>query len=185
MSISLELLIRDGVESDLASCLNLDTTYETNYVWQMSIFQDTGEHRIAFKLDRLPRTLQANYEVNIRKLRLVLSADHCFIVATRKEEPEQIIAFLTMRLDSFHQRAIVQDIVVSPEFRRRKIGTRLLKVARRWALERQAVQFILETQTKNFPSIAFCQQQGLPFCGYSDQHFQNHDIAVYFGQALR
>lgn len=184
MTTTPQLLIRDGIADDIPRCLNLDSSYETEYVWQMNIFQDVGEKRITFKQERLPRTLHTIYPVERRQLQLALSPQHCFIVASFKEDPLTLMGFLTMRHDPFHNMAIIHNIVVDTGYRRQKIGTRLLNIAHRWTLEHDIQQLIVETQTKNYPAIQFCQRAGLTFCGFSDQHFENQDIAVFFGQTL-
>jgi GNAT superfamily N-acetyltransferase len=184
MSASFSFVIRDGLERDIPGCLSLDAGYETDFVWQMSIQHESGQHRVTFKTERLPREMSVDYPSSERRLRMALPSDHCFLVAVGRDEPETL-GYLTLRQDPTHGIAWVHDIVVARIYRRRKIGTRLLKIARQWAVEHQLVQVIVETQTKNYPGISFCQKAGLTFCGYNDQYFQNQDIAVFFGQSLR
>jgi GNAT superfamily N-acetyltransferase len=76
-------------------------------------------------------------------------------------------------------------VVVSYPYRRHRIGARLLTVARQWASEHGLIQILAEIHTQNHPGIAFCQQAGLKFCGFNEQYFPNHDIAIFFGQSLR
>lgn len=185
MSTNQKLLIRDAVATDIPYCQNLDNQYETDYVWQMNIFQDVGERRITLKEERLPRTLQTVYPIDVQRLQSSLPDEHCFIVAVNKATPEIMFGFLTMRHERFHNMAIISDIVVDAAYRRRKIGLRLLSIAQQWAVERQINQLMIETQTKNHPAILFCQRAGLTFCGFNDQYFENQDIAVFFGQNLR
>ncbi|PJF22442.1 MAG: hypothetical protein CUN56_05955, partial [Phototrophicales bacterium] len=111
-----------------------------------------------------------------------LASQHCFLVM---EEAEQIIAYLTMRSDPIQQIGMIQDVVVARPLRRHKIGSRLLKVARRWATEHQLSVVMAETQTKNYPAIQFIQANGFVFCGFNDHYFRNGDIAVFFCASLR
>lgn len=184
MSTSQKLLIRDALPADLQTCQQLDSHYDTDYVWQMNVFQDVGERQIIFKQERLPRALETKHPIDEARLRIALTPDHCFIVAAHKETIGLIFGFLIMRHEPFHGLAIISDIIVDTPYRRHGIGLRLLKVARRWASERDIKQLIIETSTKNHPAIMFCQRAGLVFCGFSDQHFENQDIAVFFGQRL-
>lgn len=183
MASAFGVFIRDGLESDIASCLDLDCTYETDFVWQMNIQEDNNQYRITFKTERLPRTLSVDYPASAHRLKLALPEEQCFLVAIRKSD-EQLLAYLTMHHDPVHKIGQIQDVVVSQPFRRRGIGTRLLKIARQWASERDLVRITVETQTKNYPSILFCQAAGLHFCGFNDQHFQNQDIAIFFNKTL-
>ena len=178
------LVIRDGLENDINACMKLDVTYETDYVWQMSIRRDTDQQQVLFKEEHLPRTLEASYPADAERLRNALKAKHCFLVAANRDSSD-ILGYLTMRHDTGHGLAIIQDIVVSRPFRRYKIGSRLLKVARKWAMEHGLSALQVETRSKNHPAILFCQYSGLNFCGFNDQYFKNQDIAVFFGQSLR
>jgi GNAT superfamily N-acetyltransferase len=184
MSGSFRFLIRDGLERDIPACLELDSSYETDYVWQMVIQRDPGQSTVVFKTERLPRVMEVTYVASRHRLRLALPKEQCFLVAVGQDEPE-VLGYLVMRYNAMTANAWVHDIVVSRPFRRRRIGARLLNIARQWASEHDAWQLTVETQTKNYPAILFCQSAGLSFCGFNDQYFPNQDIAVFFGQTLR
>lgn len=234
-------LIRDALPVDIPGCMGIDHTYETDLVWQMNIFQDTGpiqSWQITFRTERLPRTLEATYAADERRLQLALAPESCFLVAVERSAPTPppmppvinpepihedfnadepsddstrspedaalppenpqpsteyrvpstaaaaVYGYLTMRYDPARRTAWVQDIVVDAELRRGRIGTRLLNAARRWAGEQGAQRIMVELTTRNYPAIAFCGANGLTFCGYNDQYFDNHDIAVFFGDDI-
>lgn len=183
MASPVGFLIRDGLESDLAACLNLNANYETEYVWQMSIREDSAFRNVVFKTERLPRTMRVKYAMSERDLRFALPPEQCFLVAVGKTQPETY-GYLAMQTDLLHRTGLVFDLVVSEPYRRLHIGTRLLNVARRWASEHGLRRLTLVTQTKNYPAILFCQQMGLSFCGFNDQYFDNQDIAVFFSQTI-
>ncbi len=175
-------VIRDALESDIPSCMALDHTYETDQVWQMTVAQENG-WRIAFQTERRPR-FEAVYPVDQRRLTLSLPTNYGFFVAATRESAD-IFGYLTMRYEPIHRIAWVQDIVVGREFRRERLGSRLVKVARQWAAEQGAARLMVETQTRNYPAISFCTATGFTFCGYNDRYFENQDIAVFFVQLLR
>lgn len=183
MSTSLPFVIRDGLESDIPTCLQLDHTYETDSVWQMTIDGTPGQWRISFQSQRLPRTLETQYAASEERLKLALPSEQCFLVAAAKEN-NYILGYLTIRHDPIHLIALIQDIVVSRPYRRRHIAAKLVAVARHWAKEHHLLQLSIETETKNYPAIAFCQQNGFAFCGFNDQYFPNQDIALFFSQTL-
>lgn len=184
MTDTFGFVIRDGLTQDIPACLALDSSYETEYVWQMSIQQEASLKRITFTTERLPRAMEVDYGHNESRLHLTLVDNLCFLVAAERETGS-LLGYLTMRSDPSHGIALIQDIVVNRPLRRHKMGTRLFKVARQWALEKGLSQVIVETQTKNYPAILFCQACGLTFCGFNDQYFRNQDIAVFFWQPLR
>lgn len=183
MTNTLGFLIRDGLESDIGPCLKLDHGYETNYVWQVQVAQETGQWQITFKNERLPRTLDVTYPADERRLRLSLPPDQGFLIAVSRTESD-VLGYLTLRSDPVHQIAFVHDLVVSRPYRRHSIGTRLLNVARQWAKEHDLTRLTAEIQTKNFPAIAFCQNAGFTFCGFNDRYLPHQDIAVFFSQSI-
>jgi len=179
----MSLVIRDGLESDIRACLDLNAGYETEFVWQMTIREDGANRTMEFRRERLPRVMEVEQTLAETRLKAVLPKEHCFLVAVADEA--DILGLLTMRHDPIHSIGFIYDLVVTESARRHGIGSRLLRVARRWARERQIKRLMIEKQTKNYPAITFCQNAGFVFCGYNDQYFQDNEIAVFFGQALR
>jgi len=184
MSTSLGFVIRDGLDKDIGACLGLDHHYETDFVWQMNMDERGGQWSISFNKQRLPRTLETEYGADERRLRLATPPEHCFLVAVAKDSSD-ILGYMTMRHDPVYRAAWLQDVVVSAPYRRHRIGTRMMNIARQWALEHGLDQITVENHTENYPGIAFCQQLGFKFCGFNDHYFPNQDIAVFFSQSLR
>lgn len=184
---TMRFVIRDGVENDVAACLRLDHSYETDTVWQMHIQQEEPNHwTMRFKGERLPRTLEIPHPPDESRLLAALPTDQCFLVATQKSEDDsEILGYLTLFNDAAHGIGLIRDLAVSRPYRRREIGTRLVNVARRWAKEHNLTRLMIETQTKNYPAIQFCQDTGFTFCGFNDRYFPNQDIAVFFCQSVR
>jgi len=187
MASSLGFLIRDGLESDLDRCLELDHGSETDLVWQMTVFEEPGAQQISFKTEHLPRTMEVDYPTNRRRLAMALPEDHCFLVAISRDsdDSEELLGYLAMQCQPTHRNAQIQDLIVSRTYRGHGIGSRLLNVARKWAHERDLRRLTMEVQTKNYPGICFCQAVGMRFCGFNDRYFENGDIAVFFSQSLR
>jgi GNAT superfamily N-acetyltransferase len=185
MTNPIALVIRDGLEADIAPCLALDHTYTTEYVWQVQFeHSDPQYHQAMFKTERLPRTLEATYPADERRLRLALATQHCFLAAVDRDA-DSVLGYLVMSSIPARKVALIQDLVVDRSVRRRNIGGKLLTIARRWAREQHLERLIAEVQTRNYPAIQFCQTGGLVFCGYNERYFDNQDIAVFFGQSLR
>jgi len=181
----LSLLIRDGIASDVEACLALDHSYETDAVWQMTLQPDPSGWHITFRVERLPRTIPAQYTPQAATLERALAADQCLLVAITRGETPEIIGYLSLNYQAVEGIALIQNVVVAKDYRRLGIGKRLVNVARRWATEQTAHTLMMEVQTRNMPGIQFCQSVGLTFCGFNDHYFTHHEIAVFFAQALR
>jgi ribosomal protein S18 acetylase RimI-like enzyme len=74
---------------------------------------------------------------------------------------------------------------VDRDYRRRKIGTTLLKHARQWAKEQGLQGLALEATTKNYPALCLYEKLGFRFCGFNDHYYPNQDIALFFVQMIR
>jgi ribosomal protein S18 acetylase RimI-like enzyme len=186
MNSTLSYLIRDGIDSDIDPCLDLNHSTRTGHVWQMNLIQDGTNWQATFRKERLPREVDVLHTPNNERLRLMLSPEACFLVAAGKGDNADLhLGYLTLHVDPVHRIGYVHDIVVEREFRRRGIGARLLRVARTWAIDAGAKRLMLETRTQNYAAIQFCQKNGLSFCGFNEQYFPGQDIAIFFGQSLR
>ena len=174
------LIIRDAIPADVPQCITLDATYITDYVWQLNLQETIGQRTITLRQERLPRTMEVSLPpITEATLTHALKPNHAFLVAAAKETPT-VYAYLLMSHDPFTHTATIRNILVGNSYRRAGLATRLLRVARRWATARNIPKLFAETQTKNYPSIQLLQKNGFSFCGYSDQHFDNQDIAVFF-----
>lgn len=184
MSASLDqprLVIRDGIAADIDWCLALESSYETEYVWQMTVQEAADEIAISCRKQRLPRAMDAWHHVSPRRLEMALQQRHCFIVL---QAASSILGCLSMRVDATCQIAYLQDIVIDRAHRRQSLGSRLVNAARLWARENRLRQIIFEITTTNYPGILFAQAQGFAFCGFNDRHFPNQEIAVFFSLSI-
>lgn len=181
---SFNFVIRDAVAADIEDCLALNHDYETEHIWRMDMLAEGDGWRVNFRKDRLPRRSSMTHESDESRLRLALPQEICYLVAAGKDTPI-ILGYLTLHPNPIHKIGLIQDIVVSQEFRQQGIGSRLLTVARLWAQEHKLQTLMVEVSTKNYPAIQFLQNRGLRFCGFNDLYFTNQDISVFFGQTLR
>ena len=179
---STKFIIRDATENDLPSCLQLDLSYETDYVWQMDVRDEDGTIAIGFRTVRLPRLMRVVYPREPESLTTALQRRGCFLVA---ETSGIVRGYLVMRAEAGHLNAWVSDLAIGRAWRRQKIGSFLLNEAYSWAQKHDIPHLTVETQTKNYPGISFCQKHGLYFCGFNDHYYPNHDIALFFGRNIR
>ena len=178
-----QILIRDGVQADIPYCIGLQSEYETEHVWQMTVQEEGDDIHISCRRQRLPRPLEARHETDPRHLELALYHRHCFVVV-QESATNQFLGYVSMRVDETCQIAYLQDLVVDKPFRRRSLGSRMVNVARLWAREHQLRQIMFEIATVNYPCIQFAQAMGFAFCGFNDRHFPSREIAVFFSVSV-
>lgn len=169
-------------EAELAECLALDHSYQTDQAWQMDLREDRDDITVRFRPVRLPRAVVVEYPRDAASLARLWERRDCFLVA---EAQGVILGYVNMRLSSADKSAWVEDLVVHSPFRRHRIGSALLEQASERALESGLQRITMAVQTKNHPAIAFAQTNGFVFCGYNDHYYANRDIALFFGKSLR
>lgn len=178
-----QLTFRDAVESDIPYCLALDSEFQTEYVWQMTVQGDIDVMQVSCRRQRLPRRLDSRHVAEPRMLELALRSDFCFVVI-QDSGTNHLLGYITLRVDEPSQVAYLQDIVIDRAYRRRSLGSRLVHVARIWAGEFDLRQIVFEIPTTNYPSILFAQALGFTFCGFNEHHFANREIAVFFSLSV-
>lgn len=176
------LTIRSVMPSDYELCAALDHTVSTENVWQMMVEELEDSRQVTFRPARLPRSTKVLYPRSGETLLQSWRLHSAFLVA---EWEHIVVGYANVREETSQETAWIADLAVDSSHRLRGIGTSLLNAARVWAVERNLRRLIVETQTKNYPSIRFLEKRGLTFCGYNDLYYPNQDIAIFFGQTLR
>jgi RimJ/RimL family protein N-acetyltransferase len=171
-----EIEIRPAISSDLSILLKLDHSVETTHVWQMDSTSDQAEIETRFREIRLPRPVILEYPQNIQELAGTWTRKSLFLAATIQSQP---IAYLTIEIGQ-NKVARITDLVVGERNRKQGIATALMLAASDWAGQRNIKRVVFETQAKNHAAIQLARKLGYEFCGYCDDYFANHDIAVFF-----
>jgi ribosomal protein S18 acetylase RimI-like enzyme len=176
------MIVRTGDLKDLSACALIDTAYTTEHVWQIRTEEKPYEQIVvAFHTIKLPRSVRARPPRDTDCLVEDWQRGECFLVA---EQEGEIQGYLNMIVQPWHSIGWIKDIGVPRKYRRQHIGSDLLRGAFRWAREHNLRSVLLETQTKNYPTICFCRKHGFVFCGFNDQYYPNQDIAVFFARSL-
>jgi len=150
---------------------------ETDHVWQMEERSVGNELQITFRQARLPRPVRVFYPRDLSHLPEEWERDECFLVAS---QGSVVLAFVDVQLGPWDGVGWVHHLVVSRQCRRRGIGTRLAHAAVEWARRVGLRQLVLESSTKNYPGLCFCQRLGCTFCGFNDQLYASQDIGLFF-----
>jgi len=183
MSEQPKLIIRDGLVKDIEACLQLDSSYHTEHVWQITIREETEQTLITLRKQRLPRALDTDHTMDTNRLEYAIKQKECFIVL-EESSSNTLLGFVSMRVDQAYQSAYLQDIVIDEPYRGTKLGSRLLHVARLWATEQNLQRIIFEVPTVNYPAIEFVKSHGFVYCGFNDQYLPNQDIALFYALSL-
>lgn len=194
---TLPITIRLATLDDLARCLELDASYNSDEVWQMYLEPGAGPEGVAvrFRATRLPRSMTVPYPRDAAELRGNWQQQDCFLVAVLTEPPppehaadegptERIVGYIDLHEQRWQRAGWVQNLVVDAPFRHRGVGRALLSAAAAWAREESLRRLILEAPTKNGAALRFFHRHGAEFCGFNDRYYTNGDIAVFFEYRL-
>jgi GNAT superfamily N-acetyltransferase len=178
----LHFWVRPATEADFDACRSLDHSSSSDYVWQVEVREQQGQFMYSFRSVRLPREMVVTQPQNPSFSRELWDSRNFLVVA---EGGEGIFGYLGMQTDPVYSIGWIREIVVDRSRRRHRIGSALLNEAQKWARAHDLARVTVETQTKNYPAIQFCQRHGLSFCGFNDRYYPNQDIALFFTQSLR
>ncbi len=174
--------IRPAASTDLTRFMAMDHSSFSDYVWQLELRRDVGQITSIFREVRLPRSVKVTYPRDP----MSLSENWTRFAAVLTAVDEGVaVGYLSLVEERPSSLARVTDLVVSPEHRRKGIGSALVTSAQSWAVERKIQRLILEMQSKNQPCIRLAQKFGYEFCGYNDQYYPTQDVALFFGRVLK
>ena len=176
------IVVRPVIAADIKRILELDRTTTTDYIWQMDLREEDSRTRVTFQRTRLPRSIKIASPYDTNLLALDWKQRALVIVG---EVAGRLLGYLTLTHVATPQVGVIADFAVDRLARRRGVGTVLLGTARDWATRAGLQRLIIETQSKNFPAICFCQRNGFAYCGYNDRYYGSQDIALFFGMKLR
>jgi GNAT superfamily N-acetyltransferase len=202
----ISLSFRPGTQVDVGACLALDHECQTDRVWQMTLnAADLNQQvQVGFRVETLPRSITLTHAPDPRRLHDDPDLGRLFVVARpdlppvpvepiAPESPDAplvlppppprlpILGYVVAHYDEWRGLAWVDDVCVAPNARRQRAALQMVNGVRQWAQEQGAARLLCAVPTKHAPMIALCQKIGMRFCGYNDQFFANHDIAVLFG----
>jgi ribosomal protein S18 acetylase RimI-like enzyme len=189
------MLIRSAALTDLNACLRLNADSQTDHVWQMD--QRAEKHGgvfVRFQSVRLPRVMYVVYPRQRDDVVACWEDDSLVLVASDKrasepiegngevQESDQPRVFGYCQLDAqpWQRAGWMTHLIVDRPFRRRGIGSALLKASIAWGRSRKLEKLMIAVQTKNHPAISFCEKHNFSFCGFNDHYFVNRDIALFF-----
>ncbi|MBN1937364.1 MAG: GNAT family N-acetyltransferase [Anaerolineae bacterium] len=91
-----------------------------------------------------------------------------------------VFAYCQLDAEPWHKTGWITHLIVDRPYRKRGIGTALLKASVAWGKSKKLERLMIAVQTKNYPAISFCEKHNLLFCGFNDHYYVNRDIALFF-----
>lgn len=171
------MLVRAAFRLDIAECLGLDTSYETECVWQVEQRDDGSGIAITLRQVRLPRPVELKYPSPGRELAARWERQECVLVS----DPEGCVrGYVDMSAYKDQGLGFIHNLVVDRSCRRRGLATALTREAIRWAHQRSLRRVMVAVQSKNDPAVQSCRKIGFTFCGFNDRYFANRDIALFY-----
>lgn len=174
--------VRPTVNADLSELMGMDHSSITDHVWQLEMRQDPRVEEITalFREVRLPRPVRLSYPNDPFALADEWKQKAMMWTAVDRENA---IGYLTV-VEPRTGAAWINDLAVTPTWRRKGVATALLSSAYSWCAERSNQRLFLEVQSKNHPAIAFAQENAFEFCGYNDRYYSNNDVMLVFVRAV-
>lgn len=175
------MIIREmQLEIDGARLIVFDTSFSTEHIYRPVVDKMSVEI-IEEKLEVL---FQKTYPFD-SILKDIDEADYAVVA----EIDEKIAGFAAVKIEEWNNRAVLTEIFVAEEFRRKGAGRALVDAAINYAKTKRARCLFVETQNVNYPAIRFYRKAGFDFCGFNSRLYNpaevsSDEIAFYFCRNL-
>ncbi len=158
------------LEKNHAYLRELKSRYSLSDHYDLSILRESGCWRMDLTLKPLEKKLEKDYQGR-------LFEDHVneprVFAAILNDKP---VGWIELGYDKWNNRMRVWELLVEEEFRRRGIGTLMMKHAVNIAKEKGARMLVLETQSNNVTAISFYLKFGFELVGFDLAAYSNEDV---------
>ena len=100
------------------------------------------------------------------------------------EENGIIVGFARVHFYRWNRSAYVINLLVDADYRRRGIGSLLLKTMEEFAGENGARVIMFDTAIDNIPALNLYFKNGFKICGYNEKLYDNAKTALYLAKEL-
>jgi ribosomal protein S18 acetylase RimI-like enzyme len=144
--------------------------YMTSSYYDLSICREANSRKIMLALKPFEKLLEKKDESKF--FSEYIEEPRVFAAELGGEQ----VGWIELGYHKWNSRMRVWQFLVKEEFRRRGIGTLLMKYAVKISKERGARMLVLETQTCNVPAVNFYLKKGFELIGFDTTHYSNEDI---------
>ena len=161
---------------------SMNRAYHTQYAWQMHRKVTKEELNIKFQRVRLPREMLVQPALTSEEqLEINLTADIVMIA----QKNQNHAGFVALKEHSSTGVVEIVDLVVRQNYRREKIGSKLVYTAQDWASHQGCQRLLARVTTKNDPAIQLLESNGFAYCGFQEFLLSRRDIYLHYGLFLR
>jgi ribosomal protein S18 acetylase RimI-like enzyme len=158
------------IEKKDAYLREIESKYSTSHYYDVSVCRESESWRIELTHKALDKELDKNYHGRLFEDQV--EEPRVFAVALGNRQ----VGCIELGYDRWNNRMRVWEFLVEEEFRKRGIGTLLMKRAVEIAKAKGARMLVLETQTNNATAISFYLNFGFEFVGFDTSAYSNEDI---------
>ena len=158
------------LKKDDVSSLKLKYRYVTSSYYDLSILREAEFWKIELTLKPLEKIIEKKDESEL--FGFYVEEPRVFAAEIDGEQ----VGWIELGYHEWNNRMRVWEFLVKEEFRRRGIGTLLMKHVVKVAKEKGARMLVLETQTCNAQAIDFYLKFGFKLIGFDAAAYSNEDI---------
>lgn len=173
--------VRPAIIADIERCQRLDSSFATNFIWNIDEVVRPDQIQVSLRRVRIPRAMELQDSRLKVDLFHVWQQSRCFLVA---EEAGAVLGYLNLTIQRQNRQGSIEHLVVHRPCRRRGVATLLLDGAERWARDAELSGLMVVAQSKNDPAIGLFVKCGLSFRGYVDGYLGNGDLGMVYSLAL-
>jgi ribosomal protein S18 acetylase RimI-like enzyme len=145
--------------------------YKTSQYYDLRILREPDSWRMELTLKPLEKVCEKYSESKLFEEHV--EEPRAFAAELGGEQ----IGWIEVGYERWNNRMRVWEFLVREEFRRKGIGTLLMKHAVRLSKEKLARMLVLETQSCDVPAIGFYLRFGFELIGFDAAAYSNEDIA--------
>ncbi len=171
--------LRPMTAADIARLGEIDANFASPHY--LDVRKETDGLNVTWRLIQRPLNppfICTDYVFDQREQKAIrrrlTSGDGLWLVA---EVAGRLVGLADIEHRRWNNSAWVWHIAVDREWRRRGVGTRLMRRVVAWGRRKELRAIMLETQTNNWPACRFYLRFGFRLTGLDDHYYTNRDIA--------